>query len=131
MPELGSVKSGALVAAATTAGGDVLNLLNPEGVDLFITALILDITTPATGAATADAGVAATGTSDDTLMDGVDVGTAAIVANAIKHAGTNGMSQVKWPADEYLTITPSATVVGLVGRYYVEYRRAYSAGADA
>ena len=32
----------ALVAATTTAGGDVLSLANPEGADLIVTRLIVD-----------------------------------------------------------------------------------------
>jgi hypothetical protein len=115
----------ALTAATTTAGGDALNLLNPEGVDLIITRLILDITTPATGAATADAGVTTTGTTSDTLLDGVDVGSAAAVFDSADEtdSGTNGKIGRRWGSAQYLTITPSATLAGLVGNAYIEYIR--------
>ena len=107
----------ALVAGTTTTGGDVLSLANPEGVDLIIT-------TEATGAATADAGVAADGTtSSDTLLDGVNIGAAAGIFDNIDDQGTNGQSVVTWDSDEYITVTPSATAAGLVGYAYVEYVR--------
>ncbi len=113
-----------LIAATTTTGGDALALANPEGINLIITRLIIDITTPATGAATVDAGIAADGqTSDDTLLDGLDVGTAAILADNHSNPGTNGRSLIKWGANQYLTITPSATLAGLVGNAYIEWVR--------
>lgn len=114
----------ALVAGTTTSGGDVLSLANPEGVDLLITRFVLNITTPATGVATADAGVAADGsTSSDTLLDGVDIGSAAGVFDNIDDQGTNGQSVVAWDSGEYITVTPSATAAGLVGYAYIEYIR--------
>jgi hypothetical protein len=114
-----------LTAATTTTGGDALGLANPEGATLYITGLILDITTEATGAANVNAGIAAAATTtSDTLIDGVDVGSAAIVANSEKHAGTNGMGMVKWTSSQFLTVTPSATLAGLVGTYHVTYIRA-------
>ena len=114
----------ALTAATTTAGGDALALANPEGADLIVTRLIIDITTPATGAATVDAGIAADGeTSNDTLIDGLDVGSAAILADNHENPGTNGKALKKWGASEYLTITPSATLAGLVGNAYIEWVR--------
>lgn len=114
----------ALTVSTTTAGGDALSLLNPEGVDLIITRLVIDVTTPATGAATVDAGVGATATtSDDTLLDGLDVGSAAILADNHSNPGTNGKALVKWPAGQYLTISPSASLAGLVGNAYIEWVR--------
>jgi len=118
--------SGSLTAATTFTGGDMLNLLNPEGAKLLITRFIINVTTPATGAANVDAGVAASGTSNDELLDGVDIGTAAILVDNIAgvHAETVAAAVVEWGADEYLTVTPSASAAGLVGTYYVEYVRA-------
>jgi len=116
---------GSLTAGTTTAGGDCLNLANPEGADLLITRFILNITTEATGAATADAGVAATGTSNDELLDGVDIGTAAAIFDNIEDCIDGNVAQavVEWGSDEYVTVTPSATAAGLVGTYYIEYLR--------
>jgi len=114
---------GSLTAATTTAGGDALNLANPEGADLLITRFIIDVTTEATGAATVDAGVAATGTTNDELLDGVDVGSAAILTDNLAGvvAGDVAAAVVEWGSDEYVTVTPSATLAGLVGTYYIEY----------
>ncbi len=125
MSELkGSYKT-ALTAVTTTAAGGVLSLENPEGADLIITDLVLDITTKATGAATVDAGMAgaAVATSDN-LIDGGDVGAAAVVLSNGSEGGTNGKGAVKWPSGEYLTITASATLAGLVGNAYVRWIRA-------
>jgi len=113
--------TGSLTAATTTTGGDALNLANPEGADLIITRFVLNVTTPATGAANVDAGVAATGASADDLLDGQDVGSAAILLDNIDDQGTNGQSVLHWDSDEYVTVTPSATLAGLVGTYHIEY----------
>ena len=115
----------ALTAGTTTAGGDVLALANPEGADLIIPSggFVLDITTAATGAANADAGIAADSTtSADTLIDGMDIGTAAGVFDNADDAGTNGGPD-KWGSTEYITITPSATCAGLVGYAYIKWIR--------
>ncbi len=116
----------ALVAITTTVGGGVFSLLNPEGADLLITRVLLDITTEATGAATVDAGIAAAATtSSDTLIDAGDVGSAAaLLDNAdATDQGTNGKASRKWGSAQYLTITASATLLGMVGNIYIEYVR--------
>jgi hypothetical protein len=111
-----------LTAATGTTGGAVLSLANPEGVDIIITRLILDITTPSTGAATIDAGIAANGTtSADNLIDGASVATAAKVLDNIADVGTNGKSRQKWGASQFLTITASATLAGMVGEAIIDY----------
>lgn len=113
---------GNLTAATTTTGGDALGLANPEGADLLITRFMLNITTAATGSANVDAGVAADATtSADDLIDGADVGSAAAIFDNIDDQGTNGQSLLEWGSDEYVTVTPSATLAGLVGKYYIEY----------
>lgn len=104
-------------------GGGVLSLANPEGVTLIVHGLVLDVTTPATGACTLDAGIAANGTTvDDTLIDGVDVNTAAITADNIKNAGTNGASARRWGPTQYLTVSmKTGAAAGLAGSAYVDY----------
>lgn len=116
---------GDLTAATTTTGGDALNLANPEGADLLITNFVVRTTVVSTGAATIDAGVAATGTSNDELIDGLDVNGALVCESNHDQvsAGTVAEHEVVWGSDEYLTVTPSATLAGLVGKYYVEYIR--------
>lgn len=120
----GAYKTALTAVTGTTAGG-ALSLANPEGVDLIVTRLILDITTPSDGAATVDAGIAANGTtSSDNLIDGQSVATAAKVLDNVSDVGTNGKARQKWSASQYLTITASATLAGLVGNAYIEYIRA-------
>lgn len=115
----------ALTAVTGTTAGGALSLANPEGVPLIITRLVLDITTPSTGAAAVDAGIAADGTtSADNLIDGASVATAAKVLDNVSDGGTNGKARQKWSATQYLTITASATLAGLVGNAYIEYIRA-------
>lgn len=115
----------ALTAATTNAVGGVLKLKNPEGVDLFITRLVLDITTKSTGAATVDGGVDDGGdVSSDNLIDGLDVNAAAGVFDNIENGGTSGKVTVKWPAGHYVVISASATVAGLVGNAYIQWYRA-------
>ena len=115
----------ALTAATGTTAGGVLSLANPEGADLIVTRLVLDITTEATGAATVDAGIAANGTtSADNLIDAGDVGAAVAVLDNIEDGGTNGQAVYKWGSSQYLTVTASATLAGLVGNAYIEYIRA-------
>lgn len=116
----------ALTAATTTAGGDALGLANPEGERIYVTRVLVDITTEATGAATLDVGIAAAATtSSDTLLDGIDAGSAAAVFDSADEtdSGTNGKAGRAWDSDEYLTVTPSATLAGMVGNIYIEYKR--------
>lgn len=114
----------ALTAVTGTAVGGALKLQNPEGADLIITRFILDIITASTGAATVDAGVDDGGdVNSDTLIDGQSVATAGVFDN-IENQGTNGKSAVDWPAGQYLVVTASATLAGLVGNAYIEYIRA-------
>lgn len=113
-----------LTAVTDITAGGVLKLTNPEGVDLIITRLVLDVTTPSSGAATVDAGVHATGASSvDNLIDGQSVATAGVFDN-VSHGGTNGKAVARWAAGSVLTITASATLAGLVGFAHVQFIRA-------
>lgn len=115
-----------LTAAAGTTGGGVLSLPNPLGADLIVTDLILDVKTPGPAATTVDAGIAANGTtSSDTLIDGGAVSASAVLNN---HAnkGTNGKDIIRWGATQYLTVTASGALTGLVGDAHVKYIRATS-----
>lgn len=120
MPGQIEVLSGDLTAVTGTTVGGMLQLANPFGQTVYILDVLLDVTTEATGAATADVGVAAdASTGSDTLLDGVDVGSAAILANNIDNKGTNGRRSRKWTASQYINGTASATLAGLVGTYYI------------
>lgn len=115
----------ALTPATTTAAGGVARVLNPLGERAIITRVFLDIQTPSTGAATVDAGVAANGTtSADNLLDGLDVNAAAGLFDNLTNPGTNGKRSKVLGATDYITITPSNTVAGLVGQLRVELMRA-------
>lgn len=128
MPELNGAYSVALTAATDTTAGGVLSVANPEGRTLIIFRVILDITTPSSGAATVDVGVAANGsTSSDTLIDGASVATAAKLLDNVNDAGTNGKARQTWSSTQYVTGTASATTAGMVGRAYIYYTRRYVA----
>lgn len=119
----GAYKAALIAVTGTTAGG-VLSLANPEGADIIVTRLVLDITTEATGAATVDAGIAANGsTSSDNLIDAGNVGAAVAVLDNVSDGGTNGKARQKWGSSQYLTITASATLAGMVGNAYIQYIR--------
>lgn len=111
----------ALSAAADTAGA-ILSLANPEGVDLVIKGLVLNITTASSGACTIDAGVGSGATTKyDTLIDGASAASTGVLSN-LKDGGTNGKATVLWPAAHFLTIsTASGAIAGAVGNAYVEY----------
>ena len=116
----------ALTAATTTTGGDAVAIANPEGEAIYITRVMVDVTTEATGAADLNVGVAADGTtSSDTIIDGADVGTAVALFDSGDEtdSGTNGKIGRKWASTQYVTATPSATLAGLVGSIYIEYKR--------
>ena len=109
------------LGVATGAAG-VLSWENTSDRTVLVTDLVLDITTEATGAATADAGQAATEVTSDTLIDGVDIGTAAGVFSNKQDAGTNGQAAgVKVAPGEFVTITASADPAGLVGTAHLFY----------
>ena len=113
-----------LTAATVTDGGAVLSVANPEGVALYITRFLVITTSPSAGAATIDAGVAANGTtSSDTLIDGASVASAAKVLDNGKDGGTNGKIGQPWGTSQFVTITASATVAGLVGEAVIEWVR--------
>lgn len=113
-----------LTGVAATSGGGLLALANPEGRDLIIDKVVMDITTPSSGAANVNAGVAANGTtSSATLMDTVAVGSA-ILADNITNKGAGGAPTRKWASGQFVTLTGSATTVGLIGRLYISYHAA-------
>lgn len=107
---------------AVTSATQALALANPEGRDIYVTRFLISTTSPSAGAATVDAGIAADGTtSSDTLIDGASVASAAKVLDSGKDGGTNGKIGQKWGASQFLTVTASATLAGLVGEVIIEY----------
>lgn len=110
------------LAALDTAGG-VLAWANPTGASIIVSKIILDVTTKSTGACTLDVGVAANGTtSNDTLLDGVDVGTAAGLFDNVTNKGIYGLPQVKVTSAQYITASKATgAAAGLVGNAYIHY----------
>lgn len=118
----------ALTGVALTTGGAIAAIKNPEGVDLLVTRCILRVGTPSTGAANLSAGFA-----DDDETAATDLINALAVNGSISGKWYNGPAAVtsakgeittKWASGKYLTVSGSATTVGLVGTLYVEYLRA-------
>lgn len=121
MPEQKGAYKVAL-AALDTAGG-ILAMANPEGVDLIVTKLVLNVITVATAACTVDAGIAANATtSADNLIDGQDVNAATGAFGS--PSGTNGKPAVLWASNQYLTVSKvTGAAAGLAGYAYIEYIR--------
>ena len=110
--------------AALDTGGGVLAWANPEAGSILITRVVLDVTTKATGACTVDIGTtaASAATSSDTLIDGLDVGTATGVFDSITDKGTNGKSRQKLATGKWVTGSmASGAAAGLVGVAYIHY----------
>jgi len=115
-----------IALAALDTGGGVLNFSNPWGVECLVN-IIVNVKTKATSACTVDIGVAATGTSDDSLIDGLDINTAAGVYSNKNEAwlaapnSTAGVADVVLGAVQYVTISKaSGAAAGTAGYAYVE-----------
>lgn len=114
----------ALTATASTSGGAVASIANPEGQRLIIRRAILDVQTASNGAASVDVGVGSSAsTSYDNLIDGCSVATAGSFDNFATNgqAGTNGKSTQVWAAANFVTVTGSATTAGLAGYLMLDY----------
>ena len=112
------------LAALDTKGG-VVSLANPFNAPCLVTRAILDVTTKSTGVCTLDLGVDADGeTGSDTLLDGIDVGTAVILTDNLETPGTNGQSCIKWTATQYVVASmASGAAAGVAGYLYLEVAR--------
>ena len=112
------------LAALDTKGG-VVSILNPFGFDVLILRAVINVTTKSTGACTLDIGIDADGsTGDDTLLDGLDVGTAVILADNIITPGTNGLGVAQWDDDEYVVASmASGAAAGVAGYLYLDIGR--------
>jgi len=112
------VLHGAMASSTGDAGG-VFNVANPMNKVLLISELILDVTTATTAAGTIDAGIAASATSNDALIDGVASSLTGIKSIMI-NGGTNGGIR-KWSASLYVTGTHSAATTSFAGNYAIIY----------
>lgn len=114
----------AALGSLDTPGG-IAAIKNPEGEDLYVTRLLVDITTKATAACTIDAGIAANATtSADNLIDGADAFAATGTLDNQRNAGTNGRAGFRWPAGQFLTVSrATGAAAGLKGNVLIEYIR--------
>tara|TARA_R100000700_G_C3105141_1_gene100536 strand:- start:218 stop:667 length:450 start_codon:yes stop_codon:yes gene_type:complete len=118
-----AINSGnAIVDTGHAAGAHGLAWANPEAEDIIIEGVLLDVTTAATGSATIDLGIAANATTTgDNLLDGVDVGSAAIMATSGVNGGTNGKMYQPMTSSQWITGDFNASAAGLVGNLYIKY----------
>lgn len=108
-------------------GGGVLSWVNPHSYAIVINRIEIDVTTKTTGACTADFGITATNatTSNDGLIDGLDIGTATGLFDNITDKGTNGKSRQKLAVGSWVTGSKaSGAAAGLVGFVYIHYHPA-------
>lgn len=112
-----------LPLATSDAAAGLVSWQNPYGIAVVVEILI-DLTTSATGAHTADFGQAATAVLSDTLVDGVDLGTAAGLFSSSDDQGTNGRTFRRIAAGEFVTgSTATGTAAGLVGNVLIRFLR--------
>ena len=86
--------------------------------------VVLDVTTPSSGACTLDVGTTATSatTLSDNLIDGLSVATAAQVADNLGNAGTNGKTRQKLATGKWVTgSVASGASAGIAGYAYIHY----------
>ena len=114
--------------AASTDGGGIAAIANPEGQTLLILSTTLYVSANSTGAANLSAGIAADATTSAT-----DIINALAMAAAEGKAYNGHAPQATakteitapalWTASKYLTLTGSASTAGLAGKLMVEYVR--------
>ena len=100
-------------------GGGVLSWQNPESLPILVTSVDVRTTTKSTGASTIDVGVSANDTtSDDTLIDGADTGTAA----GLFSSAAKAVLDENGGTTDYITGSKaSGACAGLVGYAYIQY----------
>jgi hypothetical protein len=116
-----------ITGAASTANGGLGELTNPEGCTLAITRAFFYFATGSTGAANLDVGIGATATKCSDICSAMDVIEATVGGKCIygpaAQAGETECPTALWTTTTYLSLTGSATTVGLAGKLYVEYIR--------
>jgi hypothetical protein len=111
---------------ASAAAGGQGSILNPWDVDVLILRSTLVVHTASTGAANIDIGVASAAATDATdiinalAMNGVSAQTA-YNGHAMQNTAKTAISApALWQDDYYVTITGSASLVGLEATLYLE-----------
>lgn len=111
------------LTAVDTAGG-LFAWQNKDAKDVIVQRIILDITTPSSGACTANIGQTATSsvTSSNNLIDGASLASAAKLLDNLGDAGTNGKAKQKVASGKWVTgSVASGASAGVVGNVYIEY----------
>ncbi len=116
-----------ITGAASTANAGLGSIANPEGVLLGIKSAWLYFVTGSTGAANLDIGITTAAAKASDIVSAMDViqatvGGKFIYGPAAQVAETESPT-AKWTATTYLTLTGSATTVGLAGKLFIEYIR--------
>ena len=113
-----------LTGVAAHAGGELCNLLNPEGHALIITRAVLYTTHVSTGACGLNVGIGTTAEHDQTeICSNVDIvaHTAGTASNLFACGDPADLLPV-WGAVEYLVANGhGASSAGYTGRLHVEY----------
>jgi len=112
-----------LVGVLAHTGGDIANVLNPEGEPLIITRVVVYSTHVSDGAANLNVGVGTTAEHDQTeLVSALDVValTAGTAVNGYA-CGDAADALVIWPTSGYVVVNASASTVGFTGRLHIEY----------
>lgn len=120
----GIKKIAKVALAAVDTGGGIFSWQNPEAGAIAITEVLIDVTTPATGACSIDVGVTSVSgtTADDTLIDGLDIHSAAGLFNQSDQAGANGKTRQRLAAGKWVTGSKdTGNSAGVVGNAYISY----------
>ena len=113
-----SVERISIPLTANASAGVLGSWLNSTGKSVLILSRGIVVTTASTGAATVDAGIAATAVTNDTLIDGQALN--GVAANTVvQTAGTNGANLRIVPAGYYVTAFGSADTTGLVATFEI------------
>jgi hypothetical protein len=112
-----------LTGAVAHTGGEVCNVLNPEGEDLIITRAVVYSTHASTGACNLDVGVGTTAEHNQTeLVSALDiVALTALTAKNGFACGDAADALVIWDADEYVTACGTGDSSGFTGYLFLEY----------
>jgi hypothetical protein len=112
-----------LTGALAHTGGEVCNVLNPEGHALIITRAVVYSVVASTGACNLNVGLGTTAEHDKTdLVNALDI--VALTAGTAKNGfacGDAADSLPIWGATQYVTACGSASSVGFSGRLHLEY----------
>ena len=116
------------VGVAATTGGAIAAVLSPEGADILVVDAILYFRASSTGSANITVGLGASATTEYTdMMTATAANSAAGKFYTARAVSASAQTQITapgvWLSTEYLTITGSATTVGMTGTIWVEYLR--------